>query len=161
MKKIMLTFMYILSLFVTPIFFTGCEDHDSSSSDIQMVWAFGGVNGSGHIEDPNCQIQNLHINGTSGLSYQWVPEKTMAAWGESDPKDLVGLACAGYYDEETKMWRVGKFDWISSSRLTRDFHNISTHYNGWEAEKFFAAKQKCFFIISAKGNKRTNILISK
>lgn len=158
MKKITLIF---LALFASLSFcFVGCED-DKDNQKVVLNFCYGGVNGVNAIEDPNCQIQNLRINGQHGLSYQWKDGKTMKAWGEKSPSDIIGLACAGYFDPSTGKWNVGKFDWISSSRLTRDFKNISTRYQGWEPDRFYNAKDKCFFIMEPNGKRRTNILFYK
>lgn len=162
MKKIISTIICV-AFAITVTCFCGCEDHDNDTgtTNFTATWCYGGFSAPNAVEDPNCQIANLNINGTKGLSYNWIPGKTMAVWGESSPTDCIGIACAGWYDESAKTWKVGKFDWISSSRQTRDFKNISTHYNGWEPDKFFAAKQKCFFIVLKNGTKRTNVLFSE
>ena len=131
--------------------------HDGPStpnvSSVSIV-SKGNPNVSNAKEDPNVQIKGLKINGRSGLSYSF-SKNDLGQWGYAkDQTD--GIAVAGYLDGSSYVCR--KFDWISSSRHTRDFKNINTGYNGWEPEKFYSAKKHCFFIMSKDGKKRTNII---
>lgn len=154
---------YCLSIIAISAFICGCEDDADSiidkiepghgSSGISIV-SFGNPNVSKAVEDPNVQIANLKINGKSGLSYSYTTGN-LSVWGLS--YDAAGaLAVAGY--EENGKFYCAKFDWVSSSRRTRDFANINSGYNGWNPEKFYSAKKRCFFIMSENGKKRTNII---
>ena len=58
-----------------------------------------------------------------------------------------------------KTFKAAKFDWISTSRTSRSFENIYDHYNGFDPDKFFSAKHRCFFIMSKDGKRRTNVLV--
>lgn len=148
---------------------TGCENPDETisngveevenaaghheGSSISIV-SFGNPNVAHAVEDPEVQIKGLHINGRSGLSYSWA-KNNLSQWGLAN--DNAGaLAVAGYQDGDHFV--CAKFDWISSSRRTRDFVNINSGYNGWQPERFYAAKKRCFFIMSSNGKKRTNII---
>lgn len=161
MTKILEILGLCIIMMISLSFITGCEDaedviHSDSSNNIKIDWCYGGVNGSGSVEDPNCQIENLKISA-NGMSYRWKDGKTMKAWNEVSPSECTGLACIFYYDENSKSWKGGKFDHISSSRTTRDFKNLHG-YNGWNYDAFMAAKKHAFCILSYNNKKRTNII---
>ena len=111
------------------------------------------MDGSKAKEDPATQIRDLRISG-DGLRYAWA-KGDLSNWGLSKT-DAGALACAFWWDG--KQWVGGKFDWISTSRTTRDFKNIRDRYHGWDPDAFFAAKRRAFCIVSAVGRKRTNLL---
>ena len=121
---------------------------------IPFEWRYGNFNGSKAKEDPNVVIANFTMNDKS-MKIKWV--KGMDAWGyeRSDPK---GVACIFYYDEVEKKYIGGKFEYISTSRSTRDWKNISGKYGGWNYTKFINAKKYAFLVTSEKGTKRTNIV---
>lgn len=116
---------------------------------------FGSPNCSKAIEDPETQISTLKMN-KKGLSYKWA-KGNLSNWGIHDKHDASALAIAGYQDGQAFL--CGKFDWISTDRLTRSFENIEDKYNGWDPQAFHKAPHRCFFIMSRDGKKRTNILI--
>ncbi len=124
-----------------------------SLTGIKIV-SFGAPNCANAKEDPNTQIKDLKMS-KSGLSYRWA-KGNLRNWGIKNDHDAAALAIAGYGDGKT--FRASKFDWISSDRLTRDFVNINEGYNGFKASEFFKAEHRCFFIMSADGKVRTNIL---
>ena len=158
--------LVIMLALICTTFYVGCEDdHHSSSGDQEEVQpqpqpssikivSFGSPNCSKAVEDPEVQIANLKINGRSGLSYSWA-KGNLSKWGLAND-EAGALAIAGY--KEGDVFVCAKFDWISTSRRTRDFVNINSGYNGWPAEKFHSASKRCFFIMSANGKKRTNII---
>ena len=117
-----------------------------------LVFRFGGFRGEGAAEDPATQISDVRIS-RGGLSYRWT-KGDLGNWGLSRENDGA-LACAFYWDGA--QWIGGKFDWISTSRTTRDFKNIDGGYNGWRADLFWAAPRRAFCIVSADGKKRTNL----
>ena len=122
--------------------------------------SFGNPSTSKCVEDPETQIKDLKMNG-NGLSYKW-EKGNLRNWGVKDDHDHNGaLAIAGWRDRVSGKWRFAKFDWISTDRLTRDFENIHGHYNGFDPDAFFNAPERGFFIMSADGRKRTNILTCK
>ena len=118
-----------------------------------IAWKCGGFDGSKAREDPATQIRGLRISG-DGLSYRWAAGD-LSNWGLSRT-DAGALACAFWWDGSR--WVGGKFDWISTSRLTRDFKNIRDRYHGWDPDAFLNAKRRAFCIVSADGRKRTNLL---
>ncbi len=128
------------------------EDKDTSPAPA-IAWKYGGVDGSKAREDPATQIRDLRVSG-DGLSYAWA-KGDLSNWGLSKT-DAGALACAFWWDGSR--WVGGKFDWISTSRLTRDFKNIRDGYHGWNPDAFFGAKRRAFCIMSADGRKRTNLI---
>ena len=118
-----------------------------------ISWKYGGVDGSKAREDPATQIKDLRISG-DGLRYAWA-KGDLSNWGLSKT-DAGALACAFWWDG--RQWVGGKFDWISTSRTTRDFKNIRDRYHGWDPDAFLNAKRRAFCIVSADGRKRTNLL---
>ncbi len=118
-----------------------------------ISWKYGGFDGSKAAEDPATQIRDLKLSG-DGLSYKWA-KGDLSNWGLSKT-DAGALACAFWWDGSR--WVGGKFDWISTSRTTRDFKNIRGRYHGWDPDRFFAAKRRAFCIISKDGKRRTNLL---
>lgn len=160
---------YSLIVITTCLVICGCEDISDAisnaseeaeqvighheNSNISIV-SFGSPNVSKAQEDPMVQIKGLKINGRSGLSYSF-SSGNLSMWGLA--YDNAGaIAVAGYLEGDHYV--CGKFDWISSSRKTRDFENINSGYNGWQPEKFYGARKRCFFIMKADGKKRTNII---
>lgn len=129
--------------------------HGASATG-SLVYKYGGFNGGNAAEDPNTQIKDLHIS-RSKLTYKWA-SGNLSNWGLSYD-DAHALACAFYWDG--KQWIGGKFDWISTSRTSRNWNNLNGHYNGWNADAFWAASKRAFCIVSEDGRKRTNLLETK
>ena len=130
------------------------EANEVQQEALRIV-SFGNPNCSKATEDPNAQIKDLKID-KNGLSYRWAKGgcENLGATSKSDYSQT--LAIAGYGDGKT--FKVGKFDWISTSRTTRSFENIYDGYNGFDAAEFFKSPRRCFFIMSKDGKRRTNIL---
>lgn len=127
----------------------------SSSTGPNLVFRYGGYKGAGAKEDPDTQIGALHMS-KSGMSYKWT-KGNLGNWGLAHTS-AGALACAFYFDEKEGAWIGGKFDWISTSRTTRDWTNVRAGYNGWKPDPFFGAKKRAFCICSADGRKRTNLV---
>lgn len=158
-----ITKLIFLTLFIAIV---GCE-HDShnapaltSEETTQVagspikISSFGHPNSSGAVEDPHVQIKNFKMS-RSGMSYSWASTTKLEVWGL--PYTQAGaLAVAGWFDG--KEWKCAKFDWISSSRTTRDWINVNSGYNGFNPNAFFGAQKHCFFIMSSDGRKRSNII---
>ena len=132
--------------------------HGPASASGALVFKYGGFDGSRAVEDPAAQIADLHIT-RSRLSYRWAKGgcETLGATSKTDAEHT--LACAFYWDGSR--WVGGKFDWISTSRTSRDFNNLNGGYNGWVAEHFWAADRRAFCIVSKDGKKRTNLLVTE
>ena len=138
------------------------QPEPAPSPTIAIDWRYGGFNGSGAVECPEAQIADLRIDAR-GMSYRWV-KGGCEVFGATNVHDCDhALACAFWWDEAAQKWVGGKFDWISTSRTTRDWKNIypgpdGKAYHGWEADKFFAAPKRAFCIVRKDGRLRTNLI---
>lgn len=120
-----------------------------------LVFRYGGFDGSKATEDPATQIRAFKFS-SSGMSYAWA-KGDLGNWGLAHT-DAGALACAFYWSDKEQAWIGGKFDWISSSRLTRSWENVRERYNGWDPDAFFSAKRHAFCIVSKDGRRRTNLV---
>ena len=118
-----------------------------------FTWAYGGFNGSRAALDKP-RIASLRMNGMSGLSYRWAGPN-LSAWGLSHT-DAAALACL-FVRRADGSWVGGKFDWISSSRTTRDFKNLGG-YQGWTLAGIPNPCKAAFVIVSADGRRRSNVI---
>lgn len=148
------------------LFVFGCEPHghsgnsSASTEETQIagspikISSFGHPNCANAVEDPHVQIKDF-VFRKSGMSYKWASSTKLEVWGLQYTQ-AGALAVAGWYDG--KEWKCAKFDWISSSRTTRDWVNVNSHYNGFDPNAFFGSAKHCFFIMSSDGRKRSNII---
>ncbi len=109
--------------------------------------------GSAKLVD-GVEIGSLKVSG-SGMSYKW---KTGGCekLGASSSTDAACLACL--FCKLDGRWRGGKFDWISTSRTTRGFENVSDGYNGWQKDAVSKSAEYAFVIVSSDGKKRSNVI---
>ena len=126
----------------------------------RLVFRFGGFRGEGAAEDPATQIAEVRIT-KDRLSYRWARGGCENFGAKSREDSGAALACAFFWSEKDKAWIGGKFDWISTSRTTRDWENLNGGYHGWDAKAFWAAPRRAFCIVSANGRKRTNLEVAK
>ncbi len=152
---------------VKPIIDKVVQERDKDKEEVVQVdqvdyrllqWTYGGFNGSGAAHDKNVLIDNLSIT-SKGMSYSWVSGgcENIGASGRGDYSKT--LACL--FVLQGGVWRGGKFDWISSSRLTRDWANINGHhagYGGWDETAIDTGDDFCFVIVAANGKSRTNVI---
>ena len=118
-----------------------------------FIWAFGGFDGSrAALSEP--RIGSLRMNGMSGLSYRWAGPN-LSAWGLGHT-DAGALACL-FVRRSDGSWIGGKFDWISTSRTTRDFKNLGG-YQGWTLEGIPNPCRAAFVVVSADGRRRSNVI---
>lgn len=123
-----------------------------------LRWDWGGFNGSKAAVADGCRISGLKVG--KNIRYSWAEggcEKLGAASATDASKTVCCLFCLG----ADGRWTGGKFDWISTSRTSRDLANIDSGYNGWDAAKFRAARAYAFCIVSADGRKRTNVITAE
>lgn len=124
---------------------------DFSSLD----WCWGGVNGGKASLVEGCEIGSLKV--TSGkMTYKWVSGGCERLGASSRTDADATLACL--FCHLDGKWRGGKFDWISTSRTSRDFKNISEGYCGWDAGAVGKAEKYAFVIVSKDGRRRTNLI---
>lgn len=134
-----------------------------------LKWTYGGWNGHNcQWDEDQPRIQNLAFNPT-GLSYAWVvsdstgKNRDLSIWGLAHSD--AGAICCLFVQRSDGSWVGGKFDWISSSRLTRGFkeHVIEVNgkvYNGWSLEGVPNPCQAAFVICHKDGSRRSNVLVS-
>ena len=120
-----------------------------------LTWSMGGFRGAGALQHSGAVIGSLSVK-SNGMSYRWVSGgcETLGATSKGDADHT--LACLFYLDASGK-WQGGKFDWVSTSRTTRDFKNIHDGYNGWSPSAFSAATEYAFVIVGTNG-RRTNVI---
>lgn len=129
------------------------SDSDGAPFD-RLNWCYGGFDGSQSSPVDGVEIV-LDSVTPAGLLYHF-EEGTLSALSASNSHDNPDcLACL--FCLRGVVWRGGKFDWISSDRLTRDFHNIESGYNGWPTDSIKNANAYAFVIVSKDGKKRTNV----
>ena len=103
-------------------------------------------------------IKNLSVKA-SGMSYSW-SAGGCESLGASDKGDA-GKTLACLFCRIDGKWKGGKFDWISTSRTTRDFKNIKEGYNGWDKQAIDKASEYAFCIVSTVKDLRTNVISCK
>ena len=120
-----------------------------------LNWDKGGFDGRKATRNEGVEIGSLNV-GRDGMSYRWVKGgcEQLGAGSKSDYSKT--LACIFYRDKAGR-WTGGKFDWISTSRTTRDFKNTHSGYNGWNAAEFDAATEFAFVIVGT-GGRRSNVI---
>lgn len=120
-----------------------------------LNWSMGGFRGAGALQHSGAVIGSLSVK-SNGMSYKWVSGGCEALGATSKGDADHTLACMFYKDAGGK-WQGGKFDWISTSRTTRDFKNIHDGYHGWSPSAFAAATEYAFVIVGTNG-RRTNVI---
>ena len=121
----------------------------------QLAFVYGGLKGEGAKVEQGCRIESLKVNG-SGMSYKWAKGgcEKLGATSRDDYKNT--FACL--FCRVNGSWIGGKFDEISTSRLTRDFKNINSGYRGWDKSALAKADAFAFIITNKTGSKRTNVI---
>lgn len=132
------------------------EEHSDVVSFSDLRWDYGGFNGSQASPAPGVEIV-LDSVTASGLRYRYLEGSLSALSPENSHDNADCLACL--FCLLDGVWRGGKFDWISSDRLSRDFHNIETGYHGWPPDAIRRAAGFAFVIVSKDGKRRTNLTL--
>ena len=120
-----------------------------------LRWQYGGVNASGaKLDSP--RLSGLSCNGRS-VSYHW--DVGMSGWGLSNGD--AGAICAVFF-ERGGQWIGGKFDWVSTSRSSRELKHVET-YSNWPSSgiKLPWRGRVAFVVVSADGRRRSNVLIAE
>lgn len=121
----------------------------------QLEWAYGGFKGGGAKLDSKARIINLSVK-SDGMTYRWLSGGCENLGASSSTDAGATLACL--FVLVAGKWKGGKFDWISTSRTSRDFANIKGSYNGWPTNSIATAEKYAFVIVSKDGKKRTNVI---
>ena len=122
-----------------------------------LKWPWGAFDGSKAALSDKARIKALKVTA-SGLSYAW-ESGGCEDLGASSKTDASCLACLFCFDGS--VWRGGKFEWLSTSRTSRDLKNIESGYSGWDAGAFRSAKAHAFCIVSKDGRRRTNVIVQE
>lgn len=146
---------------------------DAPKQDIPMLgdalaaaslnWGFGGFNGAKAAHNP---MSDPVISGLSCrnnvLYYKF--DRGLSPWGLSHSD--AGAVCAAFFEGSDGVWRGGKFDWVSTSRQSREMKhmNRAPHYSNWGGFDWGALKEPkrvAFVIVSKDQKRRSNILIAE
>ena len=117
-----------------------------------LNWSYGGFNGAG-AQPSDVSIAGLSMSSDS-LSFAYV--KDLSSWGLS--RSDAGALCCLFVQKADGSWVGGKFDWISTSRTTRDLGHVKGGYNGWSLRGTANPCPAAFVIVSANGSKRSNVI---
>lgn len=121
-----------------------------------LNWFYGGFNGKNAKLVDGCEISSLKVTA-DGMSYKWVKGgcEQLGASSRTDADHT--LACL--FVRIGGKWQGGKWEWISTSRTTRDFKNVRDGYGGWRKDAIEAAEAYAFVIVSDDGKRRTNVAL--
>ena len=133
---------------------TGPSSIPDAMSFNALSWVYGGKPYAGGARQNGVQITGLRVS-KNGLSFRYV--RDLSAWGYSSTA-LGGVACL-FVRNERGRWVGGKFDWISSSRQSRDFANVYGGYDGWTLAGVPNPCPVAFVIVSTDGRRRSNVLV--
>jgi len=128
--------------------------HDDAVDYSALDWCCGGFSAKNAKPVDGVEIANLKVS-SNGMSYSW-KSGGCEKLGASSKTDASCLACL--FCKVNGKWVGGKFDWISTSRTTRDFANINGSYNGWNPKALTSAKEYAFVIVGKDGKKRSNVI---
>ena len=125
------------------------------TSKFKVLCTYGAFNFANAVEDKEQVIANLKVK-SNGMSYSW--KSSGKLWGMADGQ--AGALAIFAVKGSDGVYRGGKFDWISKSRVTRSFENIKGGYKGWPKDSIETAKGYAFCICSENGKKRTNWILT-
>ena len=140
---------------------TGTDGTESAADEVpfsSLNWVYGGVNG-GTAQASPVTIAGLSVRGRT-LGFRYVVN--LAVWRDLSPRyadasDAPALSCF-FVKRNDGRWVGGKFDWIGSSRNTRQLDNVVEHYQGWSLDNVPNPCECAFVIVSADGKRRSNVL---
>lgn len=128
-------------------------DDEVAYKELDFCW--GGFKGGSakHVKE-SC-IKNLKVRGDT-LTYSWKSGgcENLGASSKTD----AGATLACLFCCIDGKWKGGKFDWISTSRTSRNLENVFGGYNGWDKNATMKAAEFAFVIVSKDGGRRTNVV---
>lgn len=130
---------------------------ENGGGGIALDWCWGGFNGSKAKQVDGCVIGSLKVG--KKIAYKWVKGGCEILGASSKEDASKTLAC--FFCRIGGKWLGGKFDWISTSRTSRDFNNVNSGYNGWDKNAISKADAYAFVIVSSDGKKRTNVAVKE
>lgn len=134
------------------------DEDEEPAADVDAIdfarldWTFGGFDGSkAKLDSP--RLSGLKA-GSKSISYKW--KTGLSGWGLANA-DAGALACF-FVERDDGSVVGGKFDWVSTSRATRNLTNVFEGYHGWSLDGV-PNPAKCYFVVvSSDGRKRSNIV---
>ena len=118
-----------------------------------LNWTYGGFKCSGASQS-GVTISGLSMNANA-LSFKYTTD--LSAWGVSYGDHTHALANL-FVKNNAGKWVGGKIDWISSSRTSRDYHNVYGKYIGWTLHDVPNPCEAAFVIVHTGGKKRSNVI---
>lgn len=136
---------------------TGSSSASDQVSFGSLQWVYGGINGAG-ASHSGVSISSMSISGppSENGNVSWKYNSNLSAWGVSFDDHTKAYFCF-FVKERDGVWRGGKLDWISSSRSSRNFHNISGKYLGWRMNANSPA-QVAMLILHTDCKRRSNVI---
>lgn len=125
-------------------------------------FTFGGVNAKNAKLADGVRIKHLGTHAR-GMSYTWA-EGGCELLGAKNAGDWQATICCWFVKREDGTWVGGKFDWISSNRLSRGFvgHVVPNAkgetYGGWHLNGVPNPCDAAFVIINRSGSLRSNVI---
>ena len=132
----------------------------SSSSNADAVdyalleWRWCGFNGA-KASLSSARIKGLKV-GSGSLSYAWERGSCSdldAACTHANPCCTCALFC-----RVDGKWVGGKFEHISTDRMSRGLKNVQEGYGGWDPSALSRADAFAFVILDDKAKRRTNVI---
>lgn len=122
----------------------------------RLVWQYGDFNASNAKLDA-VRISSLRTDGRN-LSYKWDLGLNVWGLGYNDP----GAICAVFFEQSDGSWIGGKFDWVSTSRSSRELKHVES-YKNWPSSgiKLPHTGRVAFVVTSADGRRRSNVLVAE
>jgi len=148
-----------------------------------LIWSYGGFKGGSSVINPDAVIKNLTFKGDT-LYYGWA-KGGCENFGATNAHDHSYTICAVFFKDSTGKYTGGKFDWISTDRLSRDglkkqiiikkvleaiarkrgLENVHNGYSGWSTGTVPNPAEAAFVICgvsspggSSPSGKRTNVI---
>lgn len=118
-----------------------------------LRWTYGGIGGGGYSPS-GVAISGLKASGNT-LSFHY--DANLSAWGYG--KDAIAAYACLFVQKSDGSWVGGKFDWISSSRSSRDLNNVRGGYEGWSLAGVPNPCPIAFVILDANGKRRSNVVV--
>jgi hypothetical protein len=120
----------------------------------QLKWTCGGINGANAVLT-EAKIKNLTVSQKQ-MAYDW-ETGGCENLGATSPTDYRCRACL--FCHIGNEWVGGFWEYISTSRRTRSLANILGKYKGWNISMVQKADKFAFLIVSASGDRRTNVIV--
>lgn len=118
----------------------------------KLQWLYGGFKGgAAKLDVP--RLSGLVCDGRN-VRYTW--DVGLAGWGLGQGD--AGAICAVFIERADGSWQGGKFDWVSTSRASRELKHLQD-YNGWH-EVLPVRGRVAFVVVSADGRRRGNVIMT-